>query len=89
MFDFDFLVYVYFWIALSGAVAVAAYWRERSATAWFIVSLLASPLVAAAYLFAATPPREDAKQPQEDSLDPGALAAARSWSNRVRQAREG
>jgi hypothetical protein len=52
MFDFDFLVYVYFWVAFSGAVAVAAYGRERSATAWFFVSLIASPIVAAAYLFA-------------------------------------
>jgi hypothetical protein len=51
----DLLVIGYFWLALSGAVAVAARWRRRSEGVWFIASLLASPIVAAAYLFAMPP----------------------------------
>jgi hypothetical protein len=61
MFDFDFLVYVYFWLAFSGAVAVAAGGRQRNVAVWFIVALLTTPIVAAAYLFAMPPGREAAE----------------------------
>ena len=56
MFDFSFVVEAYFWLTLSGAVAVAAGNRGRAKGEWFVFSVLTSPIVAAAYLFA-MPPR--------------------------------
>ncbi len=63
-----YLVAFYFWIALSGAIAVAAAARGRSSAAWFFISLIGSPLVAWAFLFA-MPPQRNAAQ-QKVSADP-------------------